>query len=101
MRRQGLILGLATAVLAASMSVADAAPAQTTLDRHIRIVRYVPDQVTRLDCTLGYVVTLYLGADERIENVATAWAGRSRRTGARASCSSSPTSGRRSPTCRW
>ena len=69
MRRQGLILGLATAVLAASMSVANAAPAQPTLDRHIRIVRYVPDQVTRLDCTLGYVVTLYLGADERIENV--------------------------------
>jgi type IV secretion system protein VirB9 len=71
MRRHGLILGLTAVVLTSVATIGDAAtPAQPTLDRHIRMVRYVPDQVTRLDCTLGYVVTLYLGADERIENVA-------------------------------
>ncbi|WP_297510794.1 TrbG/VirB9 family P-type conjugative transfer protein [uncultured Caulobacter sp.] len=64
MIRRSLMLGLAAAVVAAPVAQA------ATLDHRIRVIRYVPDQVTRLDCTLGYVVTLYLGADERIENVA-------------------------------
>lgn len=56
---------LAALVLAAPLSAAHAAP-----DQRVRIVRYTPDQVVRLDATLGFVVTLFFGEDERIENVA-------------------------------
>jgi type IV secretion system protein VirB9 len=70
MRRQGLTLGLAVMLAVTATSAGRAAPAQPAADHRIRIVRYVPDQITRLDCTLGYVVTLSLGPDERIENVA-------------------------------
>lgn len=43
----------------------------------IRVINYVPDQLFRIEAEQGYLVTLQLGADERIENVAvgdsTAW----------------------------
>lgn len=42
-----------------------------------RVINYVPDQVFRIEGEQGYQITLQLGADERIENVAvgdsTAW----------------------------
>lgn len=45
--------------------------------QRIRVIDYVPDQIFRIEGEQGYQVTLQLGADERIENVAvgdsTAW----------------------------
>lgn len=64
-RTRALLGALAALVLAAPPLQAQAAP-----DQRVRIVRYAPDQVVRLDATLGYVVTLFFGEDERIENVA-------------------------------
>lgn len=64
-RTRALLGALAALVLATPPLQAQAAP-----DQRIRIVRYAPDQVVRLDATLGYVVTLFFGEDERIENVA-------------------------------
>lgn len=64
-RTRALLAALALLSVAVPASDVSAAP-----DQRIRIVRYVPDQVVRLDCTLGYVVTLQFGEDERIENVA-------------------------------
>jgi type IV secretion system protein VirB9 len=43
----------------------------------IRVIEYFPDALFRIEAEQGYLVTLQLGADERIENVAvgdsTAW----------------------------
>ena len=66
MTRTRALLG----VLAALVLAAPPLEAQAVTDQRVRIVRYVPDQVVRLDATLGYVVTLFFGEDERIENVA-------------------------------
>lgn len=62
---RALLGALAALLLTNPVASANAAP-----DQRVRIVRYVPDQVVRLDATLGFVVTLFFGEDERIENVA-------------------------------
>lgn len=66
MTRTRALLG----ALAALLLTMPLAPANAATDQRVRIVRYVPDQVVRLDATLGFVVTLFFGEDERIENVA-------------------------------
>jgi type IV secretion system protein VirB9 len=52
-------------------------PPPVSASQKIRVVDYVPDQVFRIEGEPGFQVTLQLGTDERIENVAvgdsTAW----------------------------
>lgn len=65
MTLRACLLGWLALLLFTLATAAEAAP-----DPRVRVLRYSAGEVVRLDCTLGYVVTLYFGDDERIENVA-------------------------------
>ncbi len=57
-------------VLAAPAAVrAELVPQPSAGDPRLRIVRYDPNEVVRLEATLGYAITLEFGEGERIENV--------------------------------
>lgn len=66
-----LLLGLA------APAIAQIDPRPSGSDPRIQMIDYQPDQVFRIQAAQGYQVTLQLGPDERIENVAvgdsTAW----------------------------
>lgn len=73
MRRAAVILLLSLAAPA----IAQIDPRPSGSDPRIQMIDYQPDQVFRIQAAQGYQVTLQLGPDERIENVAvgdsTAW----------------------------
>jgi len=61
---------IALALLAAAPSVAQVQPQPGTGDPRVQTVDYHADQVVSIQGTPGYQVTIELGPDERIENVA-------------------------------
>ena len=70
----GAICGIGLAVaLAGGAGVgparAELTPQPSAGDPRLRIVRYDPNEVVRLEATLGYAITLEFGEGERIENV--------------------------------
>ena len=73
-RARFLLCGLGLAVLLGMADVAGPAraelvPQPSAGDPRLRVVRYDPNEVVRLDATLGYAITLEFGEGERIENV--------------------------------
>lgn len=67
MMRPSLVL--AGLLLIAAPASAAVSPQPSAADPRVRVVKYTPDDVVRLDCTLGYAVTLAFGPGERVENV--------------------------------
>lgn len=86
--------------IALLMLTAARVPEPGITDPHIQSIAYVPDEVVLLRGAVGWQIMLEFGPDERIENVSigTPWRGKSRRTSARKSCSSSRWPGTRLPT---
>lgn len=67
--RPGLLLALA-ALAASAPLAAQVVPQPGAGDPRLQTVEYHPDQVVQIQAAPGYQVTLELGADEQIENVA-------------------------------
>lgn len=70
---RGAALALAMALAAPATAQVD--PRPTGNDPRIQVIDYQDDQVFRIQAAPGYQVTLQLGPDERIENVAVGDAG--------------------------
>lgn len=68
MRHFGL-LALSLALLHSGSAQAAQWPVPGAGDPRLRLVRYLPDEVVRLDGTLGYAMTIEFGSGERIETV--------------------------------
>jgi type IV secretion system protein VirB9 len=68
------IRGLLLAAVLLSLGItvparAELTPQPSAGDPRLRIVRYDPNEVVRLEATLGYAITLEFGEGERVENV--------------------------------